>query len=641
MSEKNSLPVKKRSQRGENSLITNTSFKSSVKLVAVCIVIFGLVVSISILLWGSNNSANSNATTITTHRSNEQIANLLVASPRSVSCVTVNFCMAVDSIGDAAIFNGTSWSQVTAADPHSFLTSVSCVTVKFCVAVDGQADYIIYNGSTFSSPTAASAGLKETLTSVSCATTKFCVAVDSNGDELTFNGTTWLPLKSIDSKTQSTANYMVQVSCSTSNSCVSVDDAGNAVVYSNGKWDKPTAVDKVYPTGISCYGVQKCVLIDGSGSVVDYRSGTWSSPTLVDPRHHLNSISCNSSGNCMASDQSNNLFVGGANSGNWTAIPVSNLALNAISCSPTSASLACVVVGYGGSYVYSNSNLSSLISMNTNVNSFTSVSCVSSAFCMAVGSSGMFSIFNGTTIPTMGYVNLKEHGIYVTSVSCASTSFCMAVDQNGNSITYNGKWLNSQTIDPNGYLNSVSCVSSTFCMAVDGSGYALEYQGSARGWSQPMAIDVANMGLNSVSCVSSTFCMAVDDSGNYVIFNGTDWSKTASFASVAGFDYVSCFAGNSCTAVNQAGQSWLINPTGATTIQPQQPAVGVNGTVRGISCNSATTCNFASSSGSNLATVVPELPIGISCPNPSFCLEVTVSGNANAIASGARTSISN
>ena len=50
-----------------------------------------------------------------------------------------------------------------------------------------------------------------------------------------------------------------------------------------------------------------------------------------------------------------------------------------------------------------------------------------------------------------------------TSISCVSSSFCIGVDDAGNALNWNGtSWSISAAIDPEAYLSSVSCVSSSF-----------------------------------------------------------------------------------------------------------------------------------------------------------------------------------
>ena len=600
---------------------------STVKIVLTCMVIVGVFASIFIITLNQGSQTGSQASTINVNRSSSQIANLTVSSPRSVSCVSATFCMAVNSTGNALEFDGKTWKHLT-ADPHSFLTSVSCVSIKFCLAVDGQADYTLFNGLTFSTPVPASPGLKQSLNSVSCATSKFCIAVDNNGDELTFNGSSWAPLKSIESASQSTSNYLVQVSCGSASFCVAIDDAGNAIIYSDGKWNKPIIADSVYPTGISCFSASACYIIDGGGSIVEESSGTLSSPVQIDPLGHLNSLSCDESGQCMASDQSNNIFIGqGTSSSGWTKIVVNGLNINAVSCLPKSTSLKCMIVGNGGSYYYNGSSLSNFIPMDSIINSFTSVSCTSITFCMAVGHSGMYSVYNGTNIVNEGYVNQNEQGVYLTSVSCSSSTFCMAVDQNGNAIEYSGNsWQDPKTVDPNKFLTSISCVTSTFCWATDGSGYAISYLGLKKGFGQLESID-KNGGLTSISCVSQSFCVAVDQTGHEVQYNGSRWSSPTQFTNASGFNYVSCFGTLQCEIANQSGNLWKLNFSTPNLSIVSLPQVNNgSGTVRGISCSASGNCEFAGSFKSSVT--YPSLAIGISCTSSSFCLEVTESGSA-------------
>ena len=68
--------------------------------------------------------------------------------PRSVSCPSATFCAAVDGVGNALIYNGSSWSSPSDIDAiMSTLRSVSCPSTTFCVAVDPVGNVFTYNGS--------------------------------------------------------------------------------------------------------------------------------------------------------------------------------------------------------------------------------------------------------------------------------------------------------------------------------------------------------------------------------------------------------------------------------------------------------------------------------------------------------------
>src|SRR5665811_295229 len=82
-------------------------------------------------------------------------------APRSVSCASESFCVAVGR-HEAVIYSGGSWGSPQRIYTEGNLQSVSCASSSFCVAVAehftgigppvyGQA--LIYNGSGWSAPT--------------------------------------------------------------------------------------------------------------------------------------------------------------------------------------------------------------------------------------------------------------------------------------------------------------------------------------------------------------------------------------------------------------------------------------------------------------------------------------------------------
>ena len=58
---------------------------------------------------------------------------------------------AVDAVGDAVIWNGTSWSAPEPIDPSGdSLTAVSCSSATSCVAADAQGDTVKWDGTSWS-----------------------------------------------------------------------------------------------------------------------------------------------------------------------------------------------------------------------------------------------------------------------------------------------------------------------------------------------------------------------------------------------------------------------------------------------------------------------------------------------------------
>lgn len=114
---------------------------------------------------------------------------------RSVSCPTATFCAVVNSVGQASIFNGTTWSTPSTIDSDYFLSAVSCTSSTFCVAVDDEGRAVTYNGTKWS---AKKIDGTEFFESVSCMSTSFCVAVDIAGHALIYNGSSWTSATSVD-----------------------------------------------------------------------------------------------------------------------------------------------------------------------------------------------------------------------------------------------------------------------------------------------------------------------------------------------------------------------------------------------------------------------------------------------------------
>jgi hypothetical protein len=112
---------------------------------------------------------------------------------QSVSCVSPNFCMAVDLYGAAFLYSGLAplWSGPTTitASSNNYLDSVSCASANFCVAVDNQGEAYTYNNGSWGPGVLVTAGIG--LNSVSCASSSFCTAVDADGNVYSLTGVAW------------------------------------------------------------------------------------------------------------------------------------------------------------------------------------------------------------------------------------------------------------------------------------------------------------------------------------------------------------------------------------------------------------------------------------------------------------------
>jgi hypothetical protein len=146
-----------------------------------------------------------------------------------VSCATSTFCVAVDQLGNAFTYNGSSWSTATALDPGYAvaMTGVSCPTTTFCVAIDAAGHEYTYDGGTWTAPvTIDTAGQPQ---AISCTASHFCLMGDLSGNMATFNGATWSATRNVD-PTATAGTGLTGASCPDAAECVAVDWEGNALV---------------------------------------------------------------------------------------------------------------------------------------------------------------------------------------------------------------------------------------------------------------------------------------------------------------------------------------------------------------------------------------------------------------------------
>jgi hypothetical protein len=217
----------------------------------------------------------------------------------------------------------------------------------------------------------------------------------------------------------------------------------------------------------------------------------------------------------------------------------------------------CLAVGGTGAFVF-NGTTWTAATPSPDASSLNAVSCVSDAYCMALGqtnSSIITTVFNGSawgppsTLDDASVVNPE-------SVSCSSTSFCAAVGVGtGNqpdSVAYTysgGAWSSASVLGYSIQLVSVSCPADGSCLAI-GSGEAYQYQGN--GWSNGSS---TGLDFGSVACSSSGNCLAVGDgtggeSGGYFnAFENGSWSSAQMIGLEEDPKSVSCVTSSWCMGV--------------------------------------------------------------------------------------------
>jgi hypothetical protein len=601
----------------------------------------------------------------------------------SVSCSAADACTAVGAnlatdgltVTLAERWNGTSWraqptpklagNTVPASSPQ--LLGVSCPTATFCAAVGGYgvgtAEITLaetWNGSAwtrqhFPVPGGSTSAF---LNKISCTSDSFCEAVGSyntsGGETLglaaQWNGTSWR-LQRMPHPSGATLVRMAAVSCASPTFCEAGGDTAGfnfstfAEHWNGTSWQLQSLPGTAGVAAISCVSAVFCESVgDGGGDM--WNGSSWSAQTITGPAGStftgLSGVSCVTAAFCEAAgrfnDSAGHEFSLAAtwDGTSWTAQTPPNPAtatvtsLSGVSCVAVAACEAAgdFQVGTSNSQVAlaeswdgTSWQLQQAVSPpGAAANDLNAVSCVSTAFCEAVGSRpdstgatviALAEVWDGTTWQIQKTANPAQVNngfrMNLTGVSCVSPSFCEAVGQSssssgGGAEVWNGTAWTLQAV-PGGPLAGVSCTSVSFCMAAGLDGHVEVWNGTS--WSaQPSTAGFTS--LNSVSCTSPSFCEATgfgpvgDEAEGW---NGTAWTAQAVPApangSSVGLVAVSCTGVQSCEAVGnyfsnstfqQVTLAEVWNGTTWAAQHTPSPASSFGSSLAGISCTAANSC---------------------------------------------------
>lgn len=587
----------------------------------------------------------------------------LSRSLTAVSCPSSSECAAVGvyeqgskEMPMAIRWNGTSWSTQTidmealGADATR-LASISCPSTTACATT----------GSIAFGSSAAPRALA-----------------------LKYNGTTWLLTEegsyerswiSFDSMTR--PKTLHSVSCPSTQKCVAVgglvDDTGTrrtqVATLSGGSWTAaagpvPSGATESGLYGVSCTSFSSCWAVgaftDSSGVqrqlVVKWDGTSWSihsSPTPGDADASiLTSIDCSSASACLAvgsyareeegEEESAQIpFAMTFNGSSWshTEVPLPPEApaslLAGVSCATNTSCVAVGAqqdafgheVGLAAKWNGSAWSLSSMPSLEGEApHLLTGVSCATTSYCIAVGSSDGLDVenkplgmtWNGTSwsqveLPSVGSSEL-------TGVSCLSTSDCTATGRSNSSSTqlpyilhWNGTaWTEETDVDYSSatagfLLTSVSCLSSDECHATGSASHrdlAATNIAFSKDGGEWLATDTTTRGatLRGVSCLSAERCYAIGDSAQPTDSSAAAWvleeerwsASSPAPAEEAYLTDVSCLSDDDCWAVGREGK-WPFEPlvqrwTGGWSSAPVQVPADRSSNLEAVTCGSETYC---------------------------------------------------
>jgi hypothetical protein len=239
----------------------------------------------------------------------------------------------------------------------------------------------------------------------------------------------------------------------------------------------------------------------------------------------------------------------------------------------------------------------------------------------------------------------------LNSVSCVTSSWCIAVGSRtpapGNEAivplieVWNGRsWKLMRSVAANRYLNqlqAVSCNSRVFCVAVGMSGVnggPLIEIWNGRVWSLAASHESnVESSLDGISCYAKHACVAVGSAGSesqeralVESFEGRSWTPQTLASAGRGSSLlsVSCRSAVSCVAVGEAGlrgvgpsnlQTLVVRGKSGSWSREQSPSPGVASQLTGVACASPDRCVAVGSSSSTLSTTSPSKSLILSQTN--------------------------
>jgi hypothetical protein len=186
--------------------------------------------------------------------------------------------------------------------------------------------------------------------------------------------------------------------------------------------------------GVSCPSSTFCLAADGNGNVLRWNGRSWSAPQATGASE-LTGVSCVSSTACAVVDAQGSVLLAEGSQLLPFAGGVGGLA--GVSClSARPATMSCVAVGEEGTVEVTQAgspdNGGGTMLAAWLRDGLTAVSCTSARLCVAVGSRGDYTTWNGSSWSAP--VTADPGGGGFTSVSCAARGACTATDFAGRQV---------------------------------------------------------------------------------------------------------------------------------------------------------------------------------------------------------------
>jgi hypothetical protein len=544
------------------------------------------------------------------------------SSLSSVSCAPgTTDCVIGESNGNAVYATNvsataeatwTEWSGPT--HPNE---AVACPASTLCVLADGENKESGGGGTIYSATSLGGSWTKAPtaigVVSAYCSSSSFCVAGQKDGHikySTKPTSTEW-PEVAVGAKTET----MNGVFCVSSSFCAAVTNAGElyvadteAKVEEKDAWTSTDVDGTTALHGISCISTSSCVAVDGTGDVLDLTIEGSGAATVskddIDGANELTAVTCASSA-CVTVDGQGNIFVSTNAGESWSeqSLVVGNK-LTSVSCMSSALCLAADTAGTVMTFDPAAAPSSKTQSIDGE-NGINAASCVpSSSDCVVSDSKGnayyATNVSTGTNGTWTKWSGPTEESPSL-AVDCPSAALCVLADGkaeggHGGKMYYatslGGTW--KEAYDPAYGIVAVSCASTSLCVTGQSEGF-IRYttNPASEEW---FTVELGVPTMNAVDCLSSSFCAVVDSKGNVHIADTAakikekaGWKSTDVDGTTA-LHGISCISTSSCVAVDGTGDvlDLTVESSGAATVSKHD----IDGTseLAAVSCSGSTTC---------------------------------------------------
>ena len=375
-----------------------------------------------------------------------------------IACPSASFCVAMTG-NDARSFNGTKWSAPVGIDDANsgYVSDLSCPSASSCTAVDDHGDAARFDGKTWTPPQQMGPapgfwGAKN----LACVSTQFCV-VTTDEAYAVYSAGRWGSSVAFDNGD----GRLGPLACTSGLFCATADGGSEAFMLSAGPtgWSEPIVSSPTVgsPSGLACADATFC-LATGWG-IVQWNGTTWTASWKGET--HVNAVSCSSRTWCVAVGADGLLLKWDGRS--WTTISLGTSDWTGVSCPQAGWCMA--VDEHGGTSHLAGGSWSAPAAADS-LGGVNSVSCASASFCAAGDREGAVLIWNGTHWSQPSVVASTGIG----SMSCPTTTFCSGLDGAGDQFTYDsGSWSVPAPVT-SAVPDEVSCPRADWCAAVGTDG---------------------------------------------------------------------------------------------------------------------------------------------------------------------------